>query len=75
MNIEQEKAVLAMYAMAIAEGNLKEATKKDETKTPEEKKERKEKIDQANREINAANELAKGNIDGAFASLCYFRDR
>jgi hypothetical protein len=64
---------LAMYAMKIAENNMEEAKKMDDN--DETKKEKEEKIEQATREINAANSLLEGNIEKAFSSLCYFRDR
>ncbi len=66
--------VISNYAMKLAESNMKDAKKfsEDETKTPEEKT---EKLDQAQREINAANALSKGDIGGAFSCLSYFRDR
>jgi hypothetical protein len=66
------KNSLALYAMKIAENNMNEAKKIDEETNSEI---RSEKIQQAEREKKAAEELLKGNIEGAFSSLCYFRDR
>ncbi len=59
-----------LHAYRIAEDTMKEAKKLDDNDDT-----KKEKIEQAEREKNAANALLEGNIDKAFSSLCYFRDR